>query len=340
MGVRPVRIRRSTPDDGGGCRLCGGQRRRRRACNELVPHGRALAAAAALFLVAAGCAGAPGARAPGTDEPDPGASQPAVTGGSDTAGLAGYELPPTSGTFDYQLGGAYDELASSNRPVAVDVVVRDSTAAPLAGAYSVCYVNGFQTQPGEAERWLGEHEDLLLHDASGTPVSDPAWPDEYVLDPSTEDQRAGILRILGPVVTGCADAGFDAVEIDNLDTWTRFDQIDEEGALALARAYVDLAHGAGLAVAQKNAAEVARLAADDLGFDFAVTEECAVWSECAAYTAVYGNHVLQVEYPDALAGAGMTFQGVCALDDRAPLTILRDRRLVAAGERGYVYEAC
>jgi len=248
-------------------------------------------------------------------------------------------LPPTSGTFDYQLGGAYDEVGTGSGPTAIDVVVRDATADPLPGAYSVCYVNGFQTQPDQADLWAGR-EDLLLHDADGGLVVDPDWPDEHVLDPSTAEQRAGILEVLGPVVTGCADAGFDAVELDNLDTWTRFDAIDEAGAHALARAYVDLAHDAGLAVAQKNAAEITRVAREELGFDLAVTEECAAWDECAAYTDVYGDRVLQVEYPDALDDAGLTFDDVCSRDDRAPLTILRDRDLVAAGEDGYVYDAC
>ncbi|MEI3848783.1 MULTISPECIES: endo alpha-1,4 polygalactosaminidase [unclassified Microbacterium] len=257
----------------------------------------------------------------------------------ESAGKAAVALPPTSGVFDYQLGGAYDKVDAGTGPVAIDVVVRDATATPLAGAYSVCYVNGFQTQPGEAEFWLG-HEDLLLHDAAGTLVTDPDWPDEYILDPSTEDQRDGILAILGPVIDGCGQSGFDAVEIDNLDTWTRFAEIDEAGAHALASAYVDRAHGAGMAIAQKNAAEITAFAHEELGFDFAVTEECGVWEECAAYTDVYGDHVLQIEYPGALEEAGMTFAEVCAREDRAPLTILRDLDLVAAGGAGYVYESC
>ncbi|WP_426309990.1 endo alpha-1,4 polygalactosaminidase [Cellulosimicrobium sp. E-16] len=251
-----------------------------------------------------------------------------------------FELPPTEGILDYQLGGAYDEVDAGSGPVAPDVVVRDATAEPLPGAYSVCYVNGFQTQPDEADRWLDDQEDLLLHDADGGLVVDPDWPDEHVLDPSTAEQRDGILAILGPVVTGCADDGFDAVEIDNLDTWRRFDAIDEDGAHALARAYADLAHDAGLAIAQKNAAEIAPLAAGVLGFDFAVTEECAVFDECSAYTDAYGDHVLQVEYPDALDDAGLTFDDVCALDDPAPLTVLRDRDLVTPDDSGYVYDAC
>ncbi|WP_454041853.1 endo alpha-1,4 polygalactosaminidase [Cellulosimicrobium sp. Marseille-Q8652] len=265
-----------------------------------------------------------------------GATTVVLAGCSAAPSPPAYRLPPTEGTFDYQLGAAYDV------PGGLDVVVRDATAEPADGAYSVCYVNGFQTQPAETDRWVREHEDLLLHDASGQLVVDPDWPDEHVLDPSTAVQRDGILEILGPVVTGCADAGFDAVEIDNLDTWTRFDdpdtgRIDEEGALALATAYVDLAHDAGLAVAQKNAAEIAAVARDDLGFDFAVTEECAVYDECAAYTDVYGDHVLQVEYDDALPEP---FDRVCARTDRAPLTVLRDRDLVGPDDAGYVRAQC
>ncbi|MGO1467585.1 MAG: endo alpha-1,4 polygalactosaminidase [Microbacterium gubbeenense] len=260
----------------------------------------------------------------------------AVTPASESSDVA---LPPTSGVFDYQLGGSYDELDLGGGPTAIDVVVRDATSEPLDGAYSVCYVNGFQTQPDDAEFWL-EREDLLLHDSNGELVIDPEWPDEYVLDPSTSAQRDGILEILGPVIDGCEDDGFDAVEIDNLDTWTRFDEIDESGAHALAEAYVTRTHDAGMAIAQKNSAEITQVAHDEIGFDFAVTEECGVWEECAAYTDVYGDHVLQIEYPEALEKAGMTFDEVCVLADRAPLTILRDVELVPAGSSGYVYDAC
>lgn len=272
-------------------------------------------------LVLAACAGSP---AVGGTSPVPDTSRAA---GTDATASAAVDLPPTSGILDYQLGGAYDEVDTGSGPVTPDVVVRDATATPLSGAYNVCYVNGFQTQPDDADLWLA-HEDLLLHDADGVLVVDPDWPDEFVLDPSSAAQREGILDILGPVVTGCADDGFDAVEIDNLDTWTRFAEIDEAGAHALATAYVDLAHDAGLAIAQKNAAEITQVAHDDLGFDFAVTEECAVWDECAAYTGVYGDHVLQVEYPGPLAAEGLTFADACALPDRAPLTVLRDLYLV------------
>lgn len=258
---------------------------------------------------------------------------------SEPAARAIVVLPPTDGIFDYQLGGPYEHLELDGGEVSPTVVARDATAEPLLGAYNICYVNGFQTQPGDSRLWLDRAE-LVLQDPAGAFVVDPDWPDEFILDPSTAAQRSGILAVIGPVIDGCADSGFDAIEIDNLDTWTRFSAIPESGAHALASAYVERAHGAGLAIAQKNAAGAAGVARETLGFDFAVTEECAAWDECGAYTDAYGDHVLQIEYRDALGDAGLTFDAVCEHPDRAPLTILRDRELVARDSPGYVYERC
>lgn len=238
-------------------------------------------------------------------------------------------LPPDRGSFDYQLGGAYDTAGLA-------VVARDASDRPLAGAYNVCYVNGFQTQPGESDNWLTRHGTALLRDAAGEPVVDPDWTDEYVLDPSTEAQRATIVEVVGPVLEECARNGFDAVEIDNLDTFARFPRIDRAGALDLAGRYVALAHGHGLAAAQKNAAEFTEQGRG-LGFDFAVAEECAAFDECASYSRAYGRHVLQIEYTDNLPAS---FDNVCADAGRAPLTILRDRDLAPAGEAGHVYAQC
>ncbi|BDX30794.1 hypothetical protein TUM20985_13410 [Mycobacterium antarcticum] len=252
----------------------------------------------------------------------------ACSAATDTAEI---RLPPTAGAFDYQLGGVDD-----GTPLAV--VVRDAGAPPMAGAYNVCYVNGFQSQPGDGDLWLGSHRAAVLRDADGAPVTDPDWPDEYVLDPSTESQRATILDVLGPLLTDCAAKGFDAVEIDNLDTFTRFaGRINEAAAIALARSYAELAHGQGLAIGQKNAAESAERARREVGFDFAVAEECAAYRECDRYARVYGAHVLQIEYTDNLPAP---FREVCASPDRAPLTILRDRDLVDRGTDGYAYDQC
>lgn len=242
--------------------------------------------------------------------------------------------------FDYQLGGAYDEPATFAGPVTIDIVVRDSTESPLPGAYNICYINGFQTQPVDSEFWVNEHPELLLRNHQGEPIIDPNWPDEYILDPSTPQKRTRILAILGPTFVHCAAADFDAIDLDNLDTWQRFPQIKERDAYELVRSYIDLAHQNDLAIAQKNTAELISTPGQPLFFDFAIVESCSVWQECDLYRSAYGDHMLQIEYLDELEDAGMSFAEVCASSDRSALTILRDRNLVPIGEDGYMYAAC
>jgi hypothetical protein len=234
-------------------------------------------------------------------------------------------LPPAGANPDYQLGGAYDP------PDGVAIVARDRTADPAPGLYSICYVNAFQTQPGELADWPGE---LILKDASGEPVRDPDWPDEAIVD--TRD-AAAVAAIVTPWIDACAASGFDAVEFDNLDTYTRTDgTLTRDDNLTVATLLVRAAHDAGLAAGQKNAAEDARLLHDRAGFDFAVTEECAVWDECGAYTAVYGDAVIAVEYTDDLP---RPFAAMCE-SDLPPSAVLRDRDLTTPGDPAYFFESC
>lgn len=236
------------------------------------------------------------------------------------------ELPPVGAAFDYQLGGAYDPLAG------VEIVVRDRSADADASRYSVCYVNAFQTQPGERDLWA---VDLLVHDAAGEVVVDPDWLDEALVDTSRPER---VRAIVEPWIRGCADAGFDAVEFDNLDTYTRSGgALTRDDNLALAAALVDVAHAEGMAAAQKNAAEDAALLHSDAGFDFAIAEECAAFAECAAYTDVYGDAVLAVEYTDALP---RPFADVCADAARPASLILRDRDLATPDDPAYVFGLC
>lgn len=246
----------------------------------------------------------------------PAASEPSVS------------APPAGAAFDYQLGAAYPP------PDGVAVVARDRTAPAAAGVYSVCYLNAFQTQPGELDVWP---EDTLLR-ADGEPVIDPDWPDEVILDTSTEAARTTIVRVVSEWIEQCARDGYAAVEFDNLDTFTRTDgALTLDDNLAVARELVAASHRAGLAAGQKNAAEYTRELRDAAEFDFAVAEECAAFDECDAYADVYGAHVLAIEYVDALP---RPFADLCADATTPRSTILRDRDLVAAGEPGYVYERC
>ncbi|GAB3605986.1 endo alpha-1,4 polygalactosaminidase [Conyzicola nivalis] len=241
------------------------------------------------------------------------------------------QAPPAGIVFDYQLGGGYAPAAG------VGGVVRDSTDEPAEGLYSVCYVNGFQTQPADRDDWLDEHPDLVLH-SDGEPLVDENWPDELILDTSTADKRQRIAARLADTLDRCASAGFDAIEIDNLDSYTRSDgRLGQDDAVALATLYAQQAHAAGLAIGQKNSAELGARGRDDAGFDFAVAEECHRWNECALYTEVWGELVIDIEYTDDLRG---DFDDLCA-DPQVPAsTILRDRDLTTPSDPGYRFAAC
>jgi len=235
-------------------------------------------------------------------------------------------LPPTAGAPDYQLGGAYEPAEG------VQTVARDRTDPPVEWLYSICYVNAFQTQPGESGEWPDE---LLLRDAEGEPVIDPDWPDEVIVD--TRDAEA-VAAVVAPWIEGCADDGFNAVEFDNLDTYTRTDGVlSREDNVAVATLLVRAAHGAGLAAGQKNAAEDAAVLHSEAVFDFAITEECAAYDECSAYTDVYGDAVIGIEYTDNLP---VPFAEVCAQPDRPASLVLRDRDLTTPGDPAYVFELC
>jgi hypothetical protein len=240
------------------------------------------------------------------------------------------KLPPVGARPDYQLGGAY---APSGK---VRIVTRDRSAVPAKGRYGICYVNAYQTQVGEEDQWVGANADLVLRDAAGRPVVDADWG-EQLLDTSTASKRGRLAAIVGGWIAGCARAGYSAVEPDNLDSWTRSRSLlTKSDNLAFARLLVARAHKAGLAIAQKNAAEVTKQG-HAIGFDFAVAEECQVWKECGSYTRYYGRHVIEIEYNDQPLAA---FTKACRLRGRTISIVRRDRDLVAKGQPGYYARWC
>lgn len=236
------------------------------------------------------------------------------------------ELPPPDGGLDYQLGGAYDP------PRGVQIVSRDRNDAPAAGLYNICYVNGFQAQPDEDAFWLEEHPDLVLRDENGDPVIDPDW-DEMLLDTSTEEKRTELAAIVGGWIVGCGEAGYQAVEIDNLDTYSRSDGLlTQDHNVAFMALLSAAAHDAGMAIAQKNSTEILDRASE-MGTDFAVAEECSTYDECGDYVGTYGDAVLMIEYQPG------DFDNGCA-DFPGHSIVLRDLYLTTPGDGDYVYDAC
>lgn len=296
---------------------------------------------ATLTVVLAGCATDP---APDDTDDQVPATSATVGPVPDDAGSSGatsstarpeVSLLPAGAQVDYQLGGAYDP------PQGVTVVVRDVTAEPAGLGYDLCYVNGFQTQPGDSEAWLSDHPDLVLH-VDGAPLEDPDWPDELLLDTSTAEKREAIAKILGEQVDTCAEKGFDAVEPDNLDSYTRsHGLLTEADNLALASLLVERAHAAGMAIAQKNTVELGDRG-KAAGFDLAVAEDCAVYDECGDYTAVYGRQVIEIVYDDAPDFADL-LETSCADHGRGDESIPvvgRDRPLSLPGDPVYTFVTC
>ncbi len=260
----------------------------------------------------------------------PAGASPLEPGHDRARAAARVHLPPAGTNADYQLGGAYPPGAGYG------VVVRDRTDAPARGRYNVCYVNGFQTQPGELAWWRSHHPRLLLH-RQGRLVRDPGWPDEVLLDTRTAQRRVRIAAVLGRWVAGCARDGYDAVEPDNLDSFTRSRHLlTRADNVALARRIVAAGHRHGLAVAQKNT-DLTRAQVARAGFDFAVAEDCQVYAECSTYRRLYHRHVIEIEYSDE---GRASFRAACRARGDAWPIVYRDRDLRPRGHRGYVRAAC
>lgn len=261
----------------------------------------------------------------------PAAAGPPATALRSRAASAGVRLPPPAVAADYQLGGAYPA------PTGVRIVSRDRMERPASGAYGICYLNAFQTQPADRRWWRTHHRDLLLHDAAGREVTDPGWPGEVLLDTRTPARRAALAGIVGAWIDGCARSRFDAVEPDNLDSWTRSrGLLRRADGIAFARLLTARSHARGLAVAQKNAADLSARG-PAIGFDFAVAEECQVYDECSAYTAAYGRRVIEIEYADQ---GRRFFTAACRRRRGRASIIYRDRELSRPGTAGYVYARC
>ncbi|MEV7415574.1 endo alpha-1,4 polygalactosaminidase [Streptomyces sp. NPDC089919] len=240
---------------------------------------------------------------------------------------ASLSLPRGNASFDYQLGGAYKPSA------AVKVLSRDRSDRPVAGAYTICYVNGFQAQPEQLKWWQRKHPDLLLRDARGRLVIDKDW-NEALLDTSTAAKRTRLASVVGAWIDGCSRHGFKAIEPDNLDSYARSKGLlTRADNVALATLLARRAHARGLAIGQKNSVELIPKA-KRIGFDFAVAEECGRYDECGEYVAAYGSRVFVIEY------RARDFAKACAAWGKRLSIVQRNLDLRPRGASGYLRKAC
>ncbi|MFJ9562789.1 endo alpha-1,4 polygalactosaminidase [Streptomyces fuscichromogenes] len=236
-------------------------------------------------------------------------------------------LPKANARFDYQIGAPYAPASG------VKVISRDRSAKPAKGLYNICYVNAFQAQPDALGWWQKNHPSLILKDKKNRTVMDKDWG-EAVLDTSTTAKRKELAAVVGQWIDGCAKSGFQAVEPDNLDSYER-----SEGLLtkadnsAFAKLLVQRAHAKGLAIGQKNTAEMLS-EHTETGFDFAVAEECAEYDECGSYAKAYNNRVYVIEYEDG------GFDKACSRWGKSLSIVQRDVDVTDPGSDDYVFRTC
>ncbi|GAB2612920.1 endo alpha-1,4 polygalactosaminidase [Pseudactinotalea suaedae] len=236
--------------------------------------------------------------------------------------------PPPGVAFDYQLGGDYPP------PSGAELVVRQWSGGEAdPEAYSVCYVNAFQTEaePGHPDSELNWPEGLVLDS-----LEDPAWPGEHPINIDSNRQRRIAVEFVTHRFTECVARGFDAVELDNLDTFTRYPDapFDRDDTVAYARLLVEEATDLGLAVGQKNTPELLEIARTEIGFGFAIVEECGEHDECEAFVEIFEGRVYAVEYSDAGLAAA------CEAIGSEAGVVQRDLQLLTPDAPDYVHATC
>lgn len=169
-------------------------------------------------------------------------------------------------------------------------VTRIHALGPNVGA--VCYI--------DAGGWEDYRSDAAKFPTSVKGKSIDGWPSERWLDVRQVD----VLKpIMAARVEMCRSKGFDAVEPDLLDGWQNSTGFPISGAQQITynRMIADLAHTAGLSVAQKGDSD--QSAALQPYFDWTLNEQCGQYNECAplnAYRAA-GKAVWIVEYSGTAA---------------------------------------
>jgi hypothetical protein len=263
----------------------------------------------------------------------------ALVAGGGAAGSTPRWEPPAGARWQYQLESSDKTLRSTGgidvsicrpparggrcvRPQVFDIDLYEdgqvsgndhtvNTAAVNAihrrGGHAVCYLSA-----GTAERFRPDYDAYVRFDRThdhrliGKPFSG-RFPNEYWLNINNgRGQRDFVLRRMAARTRECANAGFDAVEYDNVETYAQPARVtgwhvSARSQLIFNRALARIAHENGLAVGLKNdLGQVPRLEPE---FDFAVNEQCFQYHECTnnpppGYRSFLrdGKPVLQVEY--------------------------------------------
>ncbi len=167
----------------------------------------------------------------------------------------------------------------------VEVDSADTSAQTVADLHArglrvACYISAGSVEDFRADA------PLIPTEVIGSPLQD--WPDEHWLDVRRIDLLAPVMRAR---INECADKGFDAIEFDNVDSWTHQTgfPLTRTHSLRYLRWLIRTGHEHGLAVGLKNATDLIEPLADEV--DWALNEQCAQFDECDRYAPLVRRNV-------------------------------------------------
>jgi len=246
----------------------------------VTPSGITAWVAACCALVGGCAAAAPTVAAPPTAVAPPTAASSAV---------ATRWVPSPGASWQWQLTGPIDTTVDADVFDIDGVESSAETVAALhrAGRRVVCYVDAGAAEEFRPDR--GAFPGDVLGDSGG-------FDGERLLDVRRLDVLAPIMAARFDV---CRDKGFDGIEADLADGYTRDSgfPLTADDQLTYNRMLADLAHERGLSIGLKNDLDQVSELVDD--FDFAVNEQCFQYDECAPGLrgwAASGKAVFSVEY--------------------------------------------
>ena len=239
---------------------------------------------------------------------------------SSAAAPADWWKPPLATSWQWQLGE--DAIDMSFDVDMYDIDLFDHSADTVAalhaqGSKVVCYIS-----VGSYEDWRPDAdqfpEAVLGKDYEG-------WEGEKWLDIRQIDLLAPIMRARLDL---CKSKGFDAVEPDNMDSYTNDTGFPLTAAdqLAYNRWLATEAHARGLSIGMKNDPDQVADLVDD--FDWALTEGCfdQGWCEEMMPFLQAGKPVFAAEYTDTQITLADFCPAAATLGINA---ILKDRELTA-----------
>ena len=261
---------------------------------------------------------------PATVEPSP---SPSPSPSSAAVAADDLRLPPPNAGFDYQLGGAYPP------PPGVTVVSRDRTASPEPGLFNICYVNGFQVQPGEEGWWRANHPDLHAARRQRQGRDRPRLGRD---DARPDDGREA--RPSSPASSATGSPGARPMASTPSRSTTSTPSPGPTAASARTTPSprcacspmppTPTASRSRRRTRPRSPAGARRWAPTSRS-----PRNATAGTECDAYTGAYGDHVLVIEYRRRDFAAG------CAAYPGLSI-ILRDLDLVPPADKGYVYRTC